>query len=383
MRSFANRTEGFQDSIFAVMSKKAVENNAINLSQGFPDFDGPQFLKESAADFIRQGHNQYAPFAGVEPLRSALSDIYKRFYDLSYDKDLEVTVVNGATEGIYATIQALVNPGDEVVVFEPVYDSYVSSIQLAGGIPVPVTLKGENFSFDPAELEEAINHQTKLIIINSPHNPSGKIFNQSELEAVAKAAIENDCFVLSDEVYEHLTYDGNKHIPIASLEGMFERTVTVSSAGKTFGLTGWKVGWCCGHENIIDRIRKLHQYITFSIATPLQLAVAQGLRDIDGYLPEFRSSYQSKRDFFHQGLKDLGFDFPSPGGTYFMMLPIGGKTALSDVEYCEELIMENKVASIPSSAFYLKSQEGKKYLRVCYAKKEATLKAALKSLGAV
>lgn len=380
MRAFALRTEGFKDSIFAVMSAKAAQNQAINLSQGFPDFDGPDFLKESAADFIRQGHNQYAPFAGVKILRDSISTTYKSFYSLDYKSETEITVTSGATEAIFAAIQALVNPGDEVVVFEPVYDSYVSSIQLAGGIPVPVTLKGENFSFDEEELQEAIGHQTKLIILNSPHNPSGKVFTSGEMDAIARAAIKRDCFVLSDEVYEHLVFDGGKHIPMATLPGMKERTVTISSAGKTFGLTGWKIGWCCAPEDISDRIRKVHQYITFSVATPLQLAVAKGLDELDSYLPVFRRVYQEKRDMFCEGLKELGYSFPKPTGTYFIMWPISQKTDLDDIEFCEKLIMEKKVATIPPSAFYLKSEEGKKYLRVCFAKEETTLKAALKNL---
>lgn len=380
MRDFALRTNGFADSIFAVMSAKAQENNAINLSQGFPDFDGPQFLKESAIKFINKGHNQYAPFAGAVELRRSIGSVYKRFYDLDYDYNNQVTVTNGATEGIFATIQALIDPGDEVVVFEPVYDSYVSSVQMAGGIPVPVSLKGKNFEMDPSDLAEAMSDKTKLIILNSPHNPTGKVFSRMEMGEVAKLAAKYDCFVLSDEVYEHLTFDGVEHIPFASLEGMQERTITISSAGKTFGLTGWKIGWCCAPDAITDRIRKAHQYITFSIATPFQLAMAEGLDALEDYLPEFRSLYQGKRDFFCEGLKSLGFEFNKPKGTYFIMLPIEGKTELDDVKFCEQLIVERKVAMIPPSAFYLKSSEGASFLRVCFAKKEATLKAALQNL---
>lgn len=380
MRSFANRTEGFEDSIFAVMSQKAAQYQAINLSQGFPDFDGPDFIKQSACDFIKKGENQYAPFAGVRELRSSLSKVYKDFYDLSYDLDSEITVVNGATEGIYATIQAIINPGDEVVVFEPVYDSYVSSIKLAGATPVAVSLKGPNFTFEEEELEKAFSHQTKLVIINSPHNPTGKVFTTNELEMIARLATKHDCFVLSDEVYEHLVYDDAKHIPFASLEGMKDRTITISSAGKTFGLTGWKIGWCCANEQVIDRIRKVHQYITFSIATPLQLAMAQGLDDIKDYLPGFKSCYQAKRDLFMKGLRELGFELPTPEGTYFIMLPIKQKTKLDDIGFCEQLIVENKVATIPPSAFYLNSEEGKNYLRICYAKEDQTLLKALDNL---
>ena len=380
MRGLANRTEGFKDSIFAVMSKKANENGAINLSQGFPDFDGPDFLKESAMKFIREGHNQYPPFAGVEDLRIAIGEVYKKFYCIDYDFNSEITVTNGATEAIFATIQALVNPGDEVVVFEPVYDSYVSSIQMAGGIAVPVSLTGENFTFSDEDLNAAISEKTKLIILNSPHNPTGKVFSEKEMLVVAAAAKKADSYVLSDEVYEHLVFEGARHIPFATLEGMKERTITISSAGKTFGLTGWKIGWCCAPAQISDRIRKVHQYVTFSIATPFQLAAAEGLRNLESYLPGFRSLYQQKRDFFYDGLIELGFKFPKPEGTYFIMLPITQKTELDDISYCEKLIVENKVATIPPSAFYLKSDEGKKYLRICFAKEEATLKAALKNL---
>ncbi|MBC75219.1 MAG: aminotransferase [Halobacteriovoraceae bacterium] len=380
MRSFANRTEGFEDSIFAVMSQKAAKHNAINLSQGFPDFDGPEFIKKSASDYISKGFNQYAPFAGVPKLRAEISNVYSKWYDLSYNKDSEVTVVNGATEGIFATIQSLINPGDEVVVFEPVYDSYLSSIKLAGGIPVAVTLEGENFSYNQQKLEEAFSHQTKLVIINSPHNPTGKVFTESELKPIASLATKFDCFVLSDEVYEHLVYDDNKHIPFACLDGMKERTITISSAGKTFGLTGWKVGWCCANPEITDRIRKIHQYITFSIATPLQLAVAEALRESKDYLQGFKETYQKKRDLFMNGLSKMGINFNAPQGTYFIMLPLKGITKLNDVEFCEKLIVEHKVATIPPSAFYLNSEEGNHYLRICYAKSDDTLNKALENL---
>lgn len=380
MRSFAPRTEGFKDSIFAVMSKKAQEHNAINLSQGFPDFDGPDFLKESAKKYIEEGFNQYAPFPGVDKLRNSLSSLYKRMYGLDYDAGSEITVTNGATEAIYATIQSLVGDGDEVVVFEPVYDSYVSSVQLAGGKSVPVSLTGENFSFDPKELDAAVNSKTKLIIINSPHNPTGKIFTRDEMDLIAKAAEKVDCFVLSDEVYEHLTFDGENHVPFATLEGMKDRTITISSAGKTFGYTGWKIGWTCANPEITDRIRKVHQYITFSIATPFQYAVADALDNIEKYLPEFRVLYQSKRDLFIDALEKMGFSFPKPKGTYFIMLPIHQKTEMDDISFCEKLIVENKVATIPPSAFYLKTDEGKKYLRICFAKGEATLRAAIENL---
>ena len=362
------------------MSRKATAMHAINLSQGFPDFDGPEEIKNAAIKFIEEGQNQYAPFPGEAKLRQSISSVYTRFYGLEYGEDDEITVLNGATEAIFATIQTLIEKGDEVVVFEPVYDSYVSSVRLAGGEVRPVTLHAPHFKFEEEELAAAFTEKTKLVILNSPHNPTGKVFSKEEMLAVAKCAKEHDCLVLSDEVYEHLIFDGGAHTPFATLEGMKERTITISSAGKTLGLTGWKIGWTCAPPEITDRIRKVHQYIAFSVATPLQLAVAQALDGLENYLPGFKETYQKKRDFFCDGLEEMGYKFARPAGTYFIMLPISQKTNLDDVAFCEKLIMEKKVATIPPSAFYLKSDEGKGFLRICFAKKEATLKAAMANL---
>lgn len=380
MKLLASRTNGFKDSIFAVMSQKAAEHNALNLSQGFPDFDGPEFLKNKANDYIAKGYNQYAPYMGIPALREAVSSYYKKFYDLNYNAANMVTICNGATEGIYLTIQSLINPGDEVIVLEPFYDSYITSIQMAGGAAVPVTLKGTYFEFSLEDLEAAVSDKTKLIIVNNPHNPSGKVFSIEEQKALCEFTIRHDLYLMSDEVYEFLLFDEAKHIPFASYPGMFERTITLSSAGKTFGLTGWKIGWVCAGPGITDIVRKVHQYITFSVATPLQYAVADALGELDWYLPEFVNTYKQKRDLFYSGLKSLGFDFPIPKGTYFMMLPLDQITEKDDVSFCEELIEKFKVATIPPSAFYLKSDEGKKYLRLCFAKKDETLKQVLKNL---
>jgi aspartate/methionine/tyrosine aminotransferase len=379
MKKFADRTQYFATSIFAKMSQKARQVGAINLSQGFPDFDGPQFIKDAASNYIAQGHNQYSMYPGVEPLRQNISNYFQNFYNLSYDPETDITVTVGATEAIFASIMTLVTPGDEVIVFEPVYDSYLSSIRMAGGIPVPVTLQAPTFEFDPDDLKKAVTDKTKLIIMNNPHNPSGKVFSQEQLQQIAGVAVENDLYVISDEVYEFLVYQG-KHTPIASLSGMQERTVTISSAGKTFGLTGWKIGWCCSSKKITEMIRSVHQYITFSVATPLQMAMADGLASLDKYIPDFIQLYDEKRKYFYEVLKGLGYDFTIPEGTYFMMVPIDKHTTKNDVDYCLELMEQKKVASIPPSAFYLKTNQGQKYLRFCYAKKQSTLEQAAANL---
>jgi aspartate/methionine/tyrosine aminotransferase len=380
MKETALRVADFKDSIFGVISKLAREHNAVNLGQGFPDFDGPDWIKEVAYQKMKDGHNQYAPFMGTQNLRQEVSLYYKNFYGLGYDPEKEITITVGATEAIYLVITALINPGDEVIVLEPFYDSYVASIKMAGGIPVPVTMYAPDFTIDKKELENAITPKTKLIILNNPHNPTGKVWSREELLDVSRLVEKNDLYLLSDEVYEFLLFDGVKHIPTATLEGMMERTITVSSAGKTFGLTGWKIGWICANEKVTKACRLVHQYVTFAVSTPMQEAVAVGLTKLSDYLPGFVDLYRSKRDFFYNELKILGFDFKIPKGTYFMMVPIRNKTKLKDVEFALKLIQERKVATVPPSAFYLKSTEGESYLRFCFAKKEETLREAAKNL---
>ncbi len=380
MKDTAIRVADFKDSIFGVISKLAREHNAVNLGQGFPDFDGPDWIKEVAYQKMKDGHNQYAPFMGTQSLRQEVSLYYKKFYGLGYDPEKEITITVGATEAIYLVITALINPGDEVIVLEPFYDSYVASIKMAGGIPVPVTMHAPDFTIDKKELENAISPKTKLIILNNPHNPTGKVWSREELLDVSLLVEKNDLYLLSDEVYEFLLFDGVKHIPTATLEGMKERTVTISSAGKTFGLTGWKIGWICANEKVTKACRLVHQYVTFAVSTPMQEAVAVGLTKLPDYLPGFVDLYRSKRDFFYNELKNLGFDFKIPKGTYFMMVPIKNKTTLKDVDFALKLIQERKVATVPPSAFYLKSTEGESYLRFCFAKKEETLKEAAQNL---
>lgn len=383
MKGSALRIADFKDSIFGVISRLAREHNAVNLGQGFPDFDGPAWIKDLVTQKMNEGHNQYAPFPGTLNLRTEVSNYYQKFYSLNYNSESEVTITVGATEAIYLVITAMVNPGDEVIVLEPFYDSYVASIKMAGGIPVPVTMRAPDFEIDPKELSNAITARTKMIILNNPHNPSGKVWRKEELQVVADLSLKHDLYVMSDEVYEFLLFDEAVHIPTATLEGMLDRTITISSAGKTFGLTGWKIGWICANAEVSRACRLVHQYVTFSVSTPMQEAVAEGLKRLPEYLPGFVSLYQAKRDYFYAELKKMGFDFPIPKGTYFMMVPIHRKTQLKDVDYSLKLIKENQVATVPPSAFYLKSAEGEKYLRFCFAKKEETLRAASANLSRV
>jgi N-succinyldiaminopimelate aminotransferase len=377
MKPLNQTVTGFKESIFSTMTKLAIQNSAINLSQGFPDFDGPRWVVDLASKAMEEGKNQYAPSPGILPLRTAIAGNYKKYYGLEYDPNTEVLVTCGATEAIFCTTMAVLNPGDEVIILEPFYDSYLASLQMVGATVVPVTLHSPSFSLNFDELKAAITPKTKMLILNNPHNPTGKMFTIEELEQIARLAIKNDFYILSDEVYEFLTFE-RAHMPTASYANLRERTITVSSTGKTFGLTGWKIGWCCAPAEIIKAIHNVHQFTTFCVAHPLQVAMAEALANMDEYLAEFKRDYRLKRDLLVNGLKERGFNVLNPEGTYFAMalLPEGE----TDVEYCQKLILEKKVATIPTSAFYMKSDEGTKMIRFCFAKKDETLKAALLNL---
>ncbi len=377
MKPLSNTVEQFTESIFSTMTKMAMENKAINLSQGFPDFDGPRWVIDLAAKALAEAKNQYAPSMGILPLRQAISHNYERFYNMKVDATSEVVVTNGATEAIFCTCLALLNPGDEVVVLEPFYDSYYASIKLAGATIVPVTLRAPEFKFDIEELKKAITSKTKLLIVNNPHNPTGKVFNAEEMATIGELAVKFDFYILSDEVYEFLTFDV-AHKPTATYSDLKNRTITISSTGKTFGLTGWKIGWAIGPQNLIKAIHNVHQFSTFCVAQPLQWAMAEALVKMDDYLLEFKADYLRKKNILVNGLKECGFNIIEPQGTYFIMaqLPAGE----NDVDFCKKLITEKKVATIPTSAFYIKSDEGSRMIRFCFAKQDETLKNALKHL---
>lgn len=374
MREINQVIENTQVSVFAVMSKMAMDYGAINLAQGYPDFEGPDFVIQRASESFHLGKNQYAPYPGIPRLRTQLAALYKREHSLDCDPE-GFTLTAGATEAIFCSISSLVNPGDEVILFEPYYDSYLTTVRLAGGIPKFVTLKKPDFSFTREDLEAVVSEKTKLVLFNNPHNPSGRVFSKEELKILANFCIDYDLYCMSDEVYEFLIYDEAKHIPMISLPGMAERTIGISSFGKTFGLTGWKLGWSYACPKLTTAIRMVHQFVTFSINHPLQLAMADSLENIGNYLKDFKSTYQQKRDFFHKEFRAKGFSLYPSQGTYFALCDIS-QSGLSDVEYCEKLIKEKGVAAIPCSAFYSDSDEGKQLVRFCFAKKEETLRAA-------
>ncbi len=378
MKSTSAVVSRFKESIFSTMTKLALENQAINLSQGFPDFDGPKWVRELAVNALMAGKNQYAPSMGLLSLREAIAANYKKFYRLTYNPLSEIVVTNGATEAIFCTCMALLNPGDEVVVLEPFYDSYIASIEMAGAKAIAVTLHAPDFKFNNQELLAAITDKTKLLIINNPHNPTGKVFSVDEINFLGKLAVEKDFYLLSDEVYEFLTF-GIDHKPTATFEALRERTITISSTGKTFGLTGWKVGWAAGPAELIKLIHNVHQFTSFCVAHPLQAAMAEALTKMDQYLVEFKADYEQKRNFLINGLKACGFKVIEPQGTYFVMVQL--KDGENDIDYCKKLIIEKKVATIPTSTFYLKSRDGDKMIRFCFAKTQQTLEAAIKNLS--
>ncbi len=369
----AKRIEGMGTSIFATMSRLAFENKAVNLGQGYPDFDGPEWLMEAAFKAMKEGKNQYAPTQGILSLREAIAGMQKKYFGLDWDTEKEITITAGATEALFSTILSLINEGDEVIMFEPFYDAYQADVILAGGIPKYVTLRKPDFSFDFEELEKAITSKTKMLIINTPHNPTGKVFCYEELDFIARMARENNLLIVSDEVYEFLTFDNAKHIPIATLPGMKERTITISSAGKTFSMTGWKIGWAIASEKLTETIRKVHQWTTFAVNTPGQHAIAYAFSRLEEYLPGFRNEYLHRRDLLLNELNTTPFMAHVPKGSYFMMVDIPEAAKMNDEECAIELVKKYKIATIPPSLFYGKSDEGKTMLRRCFAKSDETL----------
>ena len=381
MKDISAIVSGFKENIFSQISNLANQYNAVNLSQGYPDFDGAGFALEFAKLNIDKGFNQTTNAIGCEELRLSIKDYIKRKYNLDYDHNTEITVTCGATEAMYDVISAMVNPGDEVIVFEPFFDIYVPAILMNHGKVKTVTLHGPNFCFDQQELENAFSRKTKMVILNTPHNPTGHVFKKDELEVVCNLVKKYDAYLVTDEVYEFLTFDAHVHIPPATIDGMRERTIMISSSGKTFGLTGWRTGWAITTPKLSNAIRLVHQNNTFSGPHPLQRAIGESFAKLDEYLLEYRKMYLRKRDILFNGLANLGFRPLKPQGTYFIMCPIRHMTDKSDIEFAKDLIVNKKVATIPPSAFYLNSNEGNDYIRFCFAKKDETLYQALENLS--
>lgn len=374
----ARRVHPIGVSIFSEMSRLALEHKAVNLSQGFPDFETPDWIKEAAREAISRGINQYAISNGSARLRKAVSVKSERTMGIHWDENREVTVTNGCTEAIFDVMQAMVNPGDEVIVFEPYYDSYVPSIEIAGGTVRFVTLTAPYWSFEPDLLANAFNSKTRAIIVNTPHNPTGKVFTADEMAFIADLCKQHDVLAITDEVYEHLVYDDAKHIYMASLPGMRDRTITMSSASKTFSVTGWKAGWVVAAPDLTDAIRRVHQFVTYCSAAPLQEAIAIALEqaETNGYYDQFAQEYKPRLDMLYDYLKRAGLHPIRPQGTFFVMSDISGLGFEDDVAFSRYMTAEVGVACIPPSAFYSTSDDGKRLARWCFAKRDETLHAA-------
>ncbi|KAL5704274.1 hypothetical protein ACHQM5_022724 [Ranunculus cassubicifolius] len=375
----AKRLEKFKTTIFTQMSSLAIKHGAINLGQGFPNFDGPDFVKEAAIQAIKDGKNQYARGYGVPDLNSAVAERFKKDSGLIVDPEKEVTVTSGCTEAIAATILGLINPGDEVVVFAPFYDSYEATLSMAGASVKAITLRPPDFSVPIDELKSTVTKNTRAILINSPHNPTGKMFNKSEMDTIASLCIENDVLVFSDEVYDKLAFEAD-HISIASLPGMYERTVTMNSLGKTFSLTGWKIGWAIAPPHLTWGVRQAHSYLTFATSTPMQSAAATALRAPDSYYEELKKDYNTKKAILVEGLKDVGFKVYPSSGTYFVIADHTPFGKPNDIAFCEYLIEEVGVVAIPTSVFYLNPEDGKNLVRFTFCKDEGTLRGAVERM---
>ena len=373
----------FGTTIFATMSALASEHGAINLGQGFPDTDGPEEVLEAAVAAIRGGRNQYPPGAGVPELLDAVAAHQKRFYGLEVDPGSEVLVTVGATEAIAATVLALVQPGDEVVTFEPYYDSYAATIALAGGVRRTSVLRFPEFAVDEASLRAAFSSRTRMVLLNTPHNPTGKVFSREELELVCALAREHDAWVVTDEVYEHLTFDGADHVPVATLPGMRERTLTISSAGKTFSTTGWKVGWVTGPAEAVAAVRAVKQFLTYVGSGPFQPAVAAGLGLPDETFAGLARSLAGKRDLLVDGLRRAGMDVSVPRGTYFVIAdaaPLGATDALA---FCHSLPARAGVVGVPVSVFHDDVDAARTLVRFAFCKQDDVLEEACRRLAAL
>ncbi|CAM3991563.1 pyridoxal phosphate-dependent aminotransferase [Janibacter anophelis] len=375
-----SRMQPHAETIFATMSALALEHGAINLGQGFPDTDGPAEVLEAARDAIDAGHNQYPPTAGIPALREAIAAHQARHHSLRPDPADEVLVTSGATEAIAAAVLGLVTPGDEVVVIEPSYDSYAAVIALAGGVRRTVPLRFPDLSLDPQQLAAAFSDRTRVVVVNSPHNPTGKVFTPDELALVADLARRHDAWVLSDEVYEHLTF-GVPHVPIATLPGMWERTLTVGSAGKFFSVTGWKVGWLTGPAPLVRAARAVHQYLTFTTASPLQHAVARALDLGPAPLDELRDSLRDRHDLLVDGLRDAGLEVRPSQGTYFVIADAAALGVDDAVQWCLRLPADAGVAAVPVSVFCDDPTATASLVRFAFCKQAPVLEEACRRLA--
>ena len=384
----ARRVSGFGTTVFSEFSALAAQHGAVNLGQGFPDFDGPEEVKEAAVEAIRSGVNQYAVGGGAPALRAAIAEHSERFYNQRLDPQSMITVTSGATEALLCAILGIVNPGDEVVLFEPFYDSYEANVLMAEGIPRYVLLRPPDeehphWWFDFEELAAAFSAKTKLIVVNTPHNPTGKVFSAQELEFIGRLCVEHQAVALCDEVYEHIVFSPARHVRMATLPGLADHTVTVSSAGKTFSLTGWKIGWALGPPRLQHALRQAHQFVTFATAAPLQAGIARALRMPDSYFEQLGASYREKRRRLVTALAEASLRPLEPEGSTFVIADTRSVGIEDDFEFCRFLTTQVGVAAIPPSAFYSEPHKryGKSYARFAYCKTESVLEAAAERLA--
>jgi N-succinyldiaminopimelate aminotransferase len=376
----AQRLHGIAPTIFSTMSALAVRTGSVNLGQGFPDVHGPAGLIEAARSAIADGANQYAPGIGVPVLRTAIAAHQRRHYGIELDPDTEVCVTTGCTEAVAAALLGLVDPGDEVVVLEPYYDSYVAMLQVAGAVRRPVTLRAPDFRLDVDELRGAVTDRTRFVLLNSPHNPTGTVLTRDELQAVADVAIERDLVVITDEVYEHLVFDDHAHVPIATLPGMAERTLSLSSAGKSYSVTGWKVGWATGPAPLVEGLLAAKQWLSFSSGTPLQHAVAHALEHEPDFPQQLAADLGKRRDLLCGGLAEIGLEPRVPEGTYFALTDVGRLGWADGLEFCEALPGRAGVVAIPAQAFYDDVEAGRHLVRWAFCKEPDVIEDGLRRL---
>jgi aspartate/methionine/tyrosine aminotransferase len=381
LRFASDKASHFTESVIREMSRIAAAHKAVNLAQGFPDFPAPQEIKNAAVKAVLENHNQYAITWGTKPLRDSIVWKIKRDYNVDLDPEKQITVCCGSTEGMIATLLATVNPGDEVIIFEPFYENYGPDVILCGAKPKYIKLKPPEFTFDAKELEAAFSERTRAIIINTPNNPTGKVFSREELELIARLCSQYDALAITDEIYEHILYDGAKHIPIWTLPGMADRSVAINSISKTFSVTGWRIGFVTASPEITASVRKVHDFLTVGAAAPLQTAAAEAMRFGLEYYQELAAFYAERRDYLLEELQKVGFKCIRPSGAYYIMADITPFGYDDDIAFTKYLAEKIGVAVVPGSSFYSPgSTEGQKLIRFCFCKELSTLKAAVERL---